>query len=86
MQKYITYSEACLGTKIEVESLDGKKFIVKVVPGTTCDSKLRIKGLGLPSGPSGNRGDLYVKMGVQVPKELSEEQEKLIMDLQEIGL
>ncbi len=86
LKKHIPYSDACLGAKIEVESLDGKKFVVSVPSGTNGDSRLRIKGQGLPSGPIGERGDLYVKIGVQVPKSLTEEQKDLIESLKDAGL
>jgi len=85
-QKLITFSEACFGTSIEVETLEGKKFVVKIAPGTTNDSRLRLKGYGLPIGPLGERGDLYVKIGVKVPRELTEEQEKIIRELRGCGL
>jgi len=86
LKKRIQYSEACLGAKVEVESLDGKKFMLTVPPGTNGDSRLRIKGQGLPSGPIGDRGDLYVKIGVQVPKSLSDQQRELIESLKDAGL
>lgn len=85
-QKLITFSEACFGTLIEVETLEGKKFNVKVAPGITHDSRLRLKGYGLPIGPLGERGDLYVKIGVKVPKELNAEQEKILQGLRDCGL
>ncbi len=86
LKKRIQYSEACLGGKVEVESLDGKKFMLTVPSGTNGDSRLRIKGQGLPSGPIGDRGDLYVKIGVQVPKSLTDEQRQLIESLRDAGL
>ncbi len=85
-EKRLSFSDACLGTKIEVETLEGKKFMVTVPSGVQQDARLRIKGHGLPSGPLGNRGDMYVKLGVQVPEQLSAEQEKLVLSLQEAGL
>ena len=86
LTKQISFSEVCLGTKIEVQSLDGKKFVVNVPSGTNGDSRLRIKGQGLPSGPIGDRGDLYVKIGVKVPKKLTDEQKGLIESLKRAGL
>jgi len=86
VQKLISFSEACFGTKIEVETLEKKKFMVNVAPGTGQDSKLRIKGFGLPIGPMGERGDLYVRIGVAVPKELTPEQNEAVLKLQELGL
>lgn len=82
----ISFSEACFGTTVEVETLEGKKFNVKIAPGTTHDSRLRIKGYGLPIGPMGERGDLFVRIGVRVPKELSEEQKKAVSALRDCGL
>lgn len=86
VQKLISFSEACFGTKMEVETLEGKKFMVNVAPGTVHDSRLRIRGYGLPMGPLGERGDLYVKIGVKVPRELTDDQKIVIEQLQASGL
>ena len=88
MEKRIPFSEVCLGTKIEVKTLDGKKLKVKVPAGVQQESKLRLKGHGLPSGPIGSRGDIYVKIAVRIPKKLSREQKKVVKvkALAEVGL
>ena len=86
VQKPISFSEACFGTKVEVETLEGKKFLVNVAPGTVHDSRLRIRGYGLPVGPLGERGDLYVRIGVRVPKDLTEGQKEAVEQLQSLGL
>lgn len=86
MTVQIHVSEACLGTQVEVVTLEGKKFNVKVPPGTPCDAKLRIKGHGLPHGPMGDRGDIYVKIGIKVPSNLSERQKELIEELKKTGM
>ena len=86
MEKRIPFSETCLGTTIEVETLDGKTFKVNVPAGVQQESKLRLKGHGLPSGPIGSRGDVYVKIAVQIPKKLTKEQKKAIKALDEAGL
>jgi curved DNA-binding protein len=86
MEKRIPFSEACLGTKIEVETLDGKTFKVKVPAGVQQESKLRLKGHGLPAGPHGKKGNIYVKIGVKIPKKLSREQKKMVKALAEVGL
>ncbi|MBC8208099.1 MAG: J domain-containing protein [Desulfobulbaceae bacterium] len=85
-EKQISFSDACLGTKVEVQTLEKKKFMVRVPAGIQPDARLRLKGYGLPSGPVGSRGDLYVKIMIQVPAKLSPEQEKLIQEFQEAGL
>lgn len=84
--KKIAYSDACLGAKVEIETLDRKKFMVTVPAGTNGDARLRIKGQGLPSGPIGERGDLYVKVGVVIPDQLTEEQRGAVETLKKLGL
>jgi len=86
VEKKIPFSMACLGTELEITSLEGKRFKVKVPPGVQQESRLRIKGYGLPSGPIGERGDLYVKIAVLIPQNLSEEQQGIIGRLAESGL
>jgi curved DNA-binding protein len=86
IEKKIPFSQACLGTKLGVETLDGKKFSVNVPAGIQGDAKLRLKGHGLPGGPHDGRGDLLVKVGIGIPEELSDEQQKMIKKLQEVGL
>ncbi len=85
-EQKIPFSQACLGAKLDVETLDGKKFKVKVPPGIQADAKLRLKGHGLPSGPYNGRGDLLVKVGIDIPKNLNEDQQEMVTKLQEFGL
>ncbi|WP_417912030.1 DnaJ C-terminal domain-containing protein [Candidatus Electronema sp. TJ] len=86
MEKKVPFSAACLGAAVEIIALDGKVFKIKAPAGVQPEAKLRIKGQGLPSGPIGGRGDLFVKMLVQVPKQLSGEQELLVKELAQVGL
>jgi curved DNA-binding protein len=85
-ERKIPFSQACLGAKVDVETLDGKKFKVNVPAGIQGDAKLRLKGYGLPGGPHSERGDLYVRVGVDIPRELNDEQQEMIERLQEFGL
>lgn len=86
LEKRIPFSSACLGTELDITTLEGKHIKVKVPPGVQQESKLRIKGHGLPSGPIGSRGDIYVKIAVQIPRDLSDEQHGIIDKLIEAGL
>lgn len=86
IQRLISFTQACLGTKVEVETLEGKKFMVTIASGTPHDSRLRIRGYGLPSGPKGERGDLFVKVGVKVPQDITEDQQHSLEQLQALGL
>jgi curved DNA-binding protein len=86
MDKKIPFSAACLGTTVEITTLEGKTFKVKVPAGVQQEAKLRIKGHGLPAGSTGTRGDIYVKILVKIPQKLTEEQEKVVKELAEVGL
>ncbi|MDH3360124.1 MAG: DnaJ domain-containing protein [Desulfobulbaceae bacterium] len=86
VRQQIPFSGAALGTSIEVPTLEGKKLKVKVAAGTQSDSKLRLKGKGLPTSAKGSRGDLMVKIEVEIPKTLTEKQRELIDKMAEEGL
>jgi curved DNA-binding protein len=80
IEKEIGFPEAVLGTSIEVPTLEGVKK-VKVPAGTQCNTKLRLRGLGIPHLDGGGRGDEYVKVVVRVPKRVSEKGKELIQQL-----
>lgn len=86
IEKAIPFSSAVLGTEIDVPTLNGKQFKVKVPAGIQPQSKLRLKGYGLPAGPYGPHGDILVKIAVEVPKKLNKAQKKLLHELAETGL
>lgn len=85
-EKKLPFSQAALGTKITVPTLDGHELTVKIPAGMQSGGKLRLKGKGLPTGPKGPRGDLMVKITIDVPKELSAKQQELLAELQKSGL
>jgi curved DNA-binding protein len=86
IEQKVSFSKACLGSEISVRSLEGKELKVKIPAGIQPQSKLRLKGHGLPSGKTGSRGDIFVKINVDTPKHLTDEQKKLIKQLAETGL
>jgi curved DNA-binding protein len=86
VDRQINLTSAILGCEIEVPTLGGKSLKVKVPPGTQPNAKLRLKGKGLPAGPKGPRGDLYVRINVEIPKGLNKAQAQLIKDLRDSGL
>ena len=85
VEKEINFSEAVLGTTIEVPTLEGKKR-VKVPPGTQSHTKMRLKGLGMPHFQKEGRGDEFVKVLVRVPKKMTEKGKKLVEELAREGL
>jgi molecular chaperone DnaJ len=69
----ITFAQAALGGDVRISTVDGD-VLYTVKPGTQTDTKVRLKGKGVPSLRNKNvRGDHYVTLVVQVPTKLNEE-------------
>jgi curved DNA-binding protein len=81
----IKFSQASLGTTIEVPTLNGIKK-VKIPAGTSGNTKLRLKGEGMPHLKGRGKGDAYVRVVVKVPKKLTSKQKELVEDLAKEGL
>ena len=74
----VSYAVAALGGEIFIDTVDGK-VIYDVKPGTQTDTKVRLKGKGVPSWRNKDvRGDHYVTLVVQVPDKLSHEAKELL--------
>lgn len=78
----ITYSEAALGTKIDVPTLNGG-VKVKIPSGTPSGKTFRVKGEGI-NPERGRPGDLLVTVEVAVPKKVSKDEKKLLEELSEL--
>jgi molecular chaperone DnaJ len=78
----VTFTEAALGAKVEVPTLDGT-VTVKVPAGTRSGKTLRVKGKGAPR-PKGGAGDLLVKVEVDVPRRLSRKEKELLEEFARI--
>lgn len=69
----ISFAQAALGGEIRISTIDGD-VLYTVKPGTQTDTRIRLKGKGVPSLRNKNvRGDQYVTLVVQVPTNLSAE-------------
>jgi molecular chaperone DnaJ len=81
----ITVTEAALGAKIEVPTLDGRSLL-RVPPGTNSGQKLRLREKGVPSvrDPK-QRGNQYVELQVVVPKPVDERVKELLRELERIA-
>ena len=75
----ISFDRAILGTVATVPTVDGKAE-VKVPPGTSSGRKLRLRGKGVPNR-SGQPGDHYVTVQIDVPKDLDDDAKKLLVSL-----
>jgi len=86
VEKTINFSQAVLGVTIDVPTIDGSTKRIKIPPGTQNNTKIRMKGYGVPGLKGTARGDQYVKITVNVPRKLTEKQTQLIKKLAEEGL
>lgn len=75
---YVSYAVAVLGGEIMIDTVDGK-VVYDVAPGTATDTRVRLRGKGVPSFRNKNsRGDHFVTLVVQVPTKLSHEAKELL--------
>lgn len=79
----VTFSQAALGAELEVPTLEGSAKL-KIPAGIQSGQLLRLRGRGLPSLHSADRGDQIVRVMVWTPKRLSAEQEQLLRALAEV--
>ena len=80
----VTVSEATLGAKIEVPTMDGRA-LVRIPPGTNSGKTLRLKEKGVPSARNGARGDQYVEIQVVVPPPTDERVRNLMKELESVS-
>lgn len=75
--------QAVLGAQVRVRTIDGKRVLLKIPPGTQPGRKFRIKGQGVQKG--GQRGDQLVTIRVELPEQVTAEQEDLLRKFGEAG-
>lgn len=80
----VKLSDALLGAEYNVETLEGM-LKVKIPEGINFGEMLRLKGKGVPVGAS-HRGDLFLKIKINIPKKLSRDTKKTIEELKKEGL
>ena len=81
----VPFSGACLGTTVDVPTLDNTKRI-KVPAGIQPGQKIRLRGYGVASNKSQPGGDLYAVIEIAVPKNPTSEQLELLQQLKAAGL
>ncbi|MDD2389286.1 MAG: DnaJ C-terminal domain-containing protein [Desulfobacterales bacterium] len=86
VNRKIKLTEAVLGTTVKVPTIEGKKLNLKIPPGTSHRTKMRLAGYGIPHMKGDRKGDLYVEILVLMPGALSEKQKELVDKLAETGL
>ena len=80
----VTVSEATLGAKIEVPTIDGRA-LVRIPPGTNSGRTLRLREKGVPSARNAARGDQYVEIQVVVPQPTDERVRNIMKELETVA-
>lgn len=83
LQFPIAYSQAALGAKVEIPTLDGRKDF-DLPSGTQSGTVFRLRGQGMPDPHTGAKGDLLVQTFIEVPKKLNKRQQELLRELAEL--
>lgn len=78
-EETVSMIDAALGTKIDVETVEGTKTL-KIPAGTQPGTDFRLKGLGVPHLRGSGRGDHIIQLHVEVPKKLSKKQKQILED------
>lgn len=77
----VSLTDALLGEEVAVDTLNGTKLYLKVPPETQNGQAFRLSGKGMPHLGSGEMGDLYAKVAVVLPVNLSPKERELIEEL-----
>ena len=77
----INIVQATLGSKIRVRTISDKKVVLRIPEGTQSGTKFRIRGQGIEKAD--RVGDQYVEVMVQVPAELSDEEQAAMQEFAE---
>lgn len=81
----IPMTTAALGGSIEVPTVDGKRAKVTIPAGTQTGEQFRLRSKGMSVLRSSARGDMYIEIEVETPKNLSGKQKKILEDFAEAG-
>jgi molecular chaperone DnaJ len=76
----VTITEAALGSKVTVPTIEGKANMT-IPAGTSGGKRFKLTGKGMPSPRTGSRGDQYVEVYIEVPKQLDKDGEELVRKL-----
>jgi molecular chaperone DnaJ len=81
LEKPLTVWDAILGLDITFYTLDGRQLSVSVPPGSQPETMLMCKNEGMKDVHTGQRGNMYVKLKIQIPKNLTDSQKQKIIEI-----
>src|SRR5437667_425018 len=76
----ISFTQAALGTELQVPTLDGEHRL-KIPEGTQTGTSFRLRNKGMPVVSGAGKGDLFVEIRVETPKRLSKQQKEILQQL-----
>jgi curved DNA-binding protein len=76
--------EAVLGTTVSVPSVEGT-LNGKIPAGIDSGERVRLRGRGLPQGPKGDRGDLYLVVNIRIPKKVNDQERRFWEELRSVS-
>lgn len=79
----LNIAQATLGSKVSVNTLDGKKVVIRIPAGTPSGKRFRVRGQGIHKGAE--HGDLIVEVRIEAPEKLSEEQQRIMKEFAAAG-
>ena len=80
----VSFTDAALGTSVEVPSIDGGRSKIKITPGTQHGKQFRLKGKGMPILRRSVLGDLYIRIITKVPSALTKRQKEILEEFNKI--
>ena len=80
----ISFTDAALGTSVEVPSIDGGKSKIKIPAGTQHGKQFRLRGKGMPVLSGNVFGDLYIRINTQVLTSLTKKQKEILQEFTNI--
>lgn len=81
----ISFSLAALGGTTTVETVE-QELKLKIRPGTASHTLVRLRGEGVPHIRGNGKGDMYVRLIVDIPEKLNSEQKEAVQNLSDLGL
>ena len=86
VDKVIDAWDAMIGTKVDIQTLDRKTLSISIPPGTQPETVFSCKGEGLPNMRTRQRGNLMVKIKVEIPRNLNISQKNLVEQIKQHGI
>lgn len=83
-QVSLSFVQATLGVNIEIPTLSGDTEVIKIPAGTQSGEMFRLRGRGIRDADSRRMGDLYIKLSVETPENLTKEEKALLRQFAEL--